>query len=110
VFKDQPPSLIISDVNAITPSPTSFVAIRHRLPSTATDCPAFADAYFRKFRALIKNAGFKAVQSTPLIAHGNLLGNVSTHGQRNPSKPKLGMIRQEANQTVDKIYWIRAKI
>ncbi|WP_420888201.1 GAF domain-containing protein [Bradyrhizobium brasilense] len=62
------------------------------------------DLRFLPFRDIAGRAGFKAVQSTPLMTHsGALVGVLSTHGQHTPSEDQLGLIRSLAIRTAGSI-------
>ncbi len=60
-------------------------------------------------RAVGRQAGFVAVQSTPLISSGGaLLGILSTHGECRPTDGQLGQIRMLAQRTANDLVRLRA--
>ncbi|MHC2435713.1 GAF domain-containing protein [Bradyrhizobium sp. USDA 4451] len=68
------------------------------------------DPRFFPFRNVAERAGFKAVQSTPLLTNsGALVGVLSTHGQHAPSEEQLGSIRSLAIRTAHSILRARAE-
>ncbi len=67
------------------------------------------DPRFPGLRAVGQQAGFVAVQSTPLISSGGaLLGILSTHGARSPTDGQLGQIQMLAQRTANELVHLRA--
>jgi len=82
-------------------------ALFNRQPVVLDDVTA--DPRFLPFRDIAERAGFKAVQSTPLITHsGALVGILSTHGKGVPDEKQLGLIRSLAMRTAGGIVRDRA--
>ena len=82
-------------------------ALFNRQPVVLDDVTT--DPRFLPFRGVAERAGFKAVQSTPLMTHsGALVGVLSTHGQHTPSEEQLGLIRSLAMRTANGILRGRA--
>jgi GAF domain-containing protein len=70
------------------------------------------DLDFAPYREVARRAGFRSVQSTPLLSSGgSLVGIVSTHGERpgHPSDQQLAKIKSLARTAADAIIAIRAK-
>ncbi|WP_456842686.1 GAF domain-containing protein [Bradyrhizobium sp. USDA 4486] len=84
-------------------------ALFNRQPVVLNDITI--DPRFLPFRGIAERAGFKAVQSTPLMtSSGALVGVLSTHGQHTPSEEQLGLIRSLAMRTANGILrWRAAK-
>ena len=69
-----------------------------------------SDARFLPFRNIAERAGFKAVQSTPLLSSsGALVWILSTHGQSAPTAEQLGSITSLAIRTANSILRARAE-
>jgi GAF domain-containing protein len=67
------------------------------------------DPKFLPFRNVAERAGFRAVQSTPLLTNGGaLVGILSTHGDHNPTPQQMSLIRTLAKRTADDLVRWRA--
>lgn len=69
------------------------------------------DEAFAQCRAIARRAGFRAVQSTPLIATGGAtVGMLSTHfpSPRRPSDATMGTLKRLARSAADAIIFYRA--
>ena len=67
------------------------------------------DRRFSPFLGVAERAGFKAVQSTPLVSSsGALVGVISTHGGHSPTNEQLGQISSLAFETANELIRWRA--
>jgi GAF domain-containing protein len=70
-----------------------------------------SDHRFSAFREVAGNAGFSAVQSTPLMTtNGVLIGIISTHGRVSPNRHQLEQIKTLAQDTAERLIRYRARI
>lgn len=68
------------------------------------------DQRFLPYRDVAARAGFRAVQSTPLLTNsGALVGVLSTHGEHNPTEQQLSQIRTLATRTAEELVRRRAQ-
>jgi len=69
-----------------------------------------ADRDFSPFKEVAERAGFRAVQSTPLMSSsGAIVGVISTHGGRNPNGRELEQIKSLAQETANELIRLRAQ-
>jgi GAF domain-containing protein len=62
------------------------------------------DRDFLPYRDVARRAGFRAVQSTPLLSpSGALFGIISTHGDCVPNRDRLEKIKSLAQQTANEL-------
>ena len=68
------------------------------------------DREFSPFKKVAEGAGFRAVQSTPLMSSGGaIVGVISTHGDCTPSGRQLEQIKSLAQETANALIWLRAR-
>jgi GAF domain-containing protein len=85
-------------------------ALATRAPIVVAD--VMSDAAFAPYRDIADRAGFRAVQSTPLISSSSaLVGMVSTHfpAAHAPTDQELASLREAGRQTADMIIAQRAR-
>lgn len=69
------------------------------------------DREFSPFKAVAERAGFKAVQSTPLMSsNGAIVGIISTHGDCSPNRHHLEQIKSLAQETANELIRLRAHL
>jgi len=69
------------------------------------------DMAFLSLRESAQEAGFRSVQSTPLISHsGAFIGVISTHGSHGPNSRQLEEIKGLARETADELIWLRSRV
>lgn len=67
------------------------------------------DPAFLSLREAAQQAGFRSVQSTPLISRsGALLGIISTHGSHCPNSKQLEQIKLLARETANELISLRS--
>jgi GAF domain-containing protein len=68
------------------------------------------DRYFSPFKEIAERAGFRAVQSTPLVSSGGaVVGVISTHGGHSPNGRELEQIKSLAQETANELIRLRAQ-
>jgi GAF domain-containing protein len=68
------------------------------------------DRDFSPFKEIAERAGFRAVQSTPLVSSGGaIVGVISTHGGRSPNGRELEQIKSLAQETANELLRLRAQ-
>jgi GAF domain-containing protein len=69
------------------------------------------DREFSPFKAVAERAGFRAVQSTPLMSsNGAVVGIISTHGDCSPNRHHLEQIKSLAQETANELIRLRAHL
>jgi GAF domain-containing protein len=67
------------------------------------------DPRFLPYRNVAERAGFRAVQSSPILSNrGALVGIISTHGDHNPTAQQMNRIRSLARRTAEELLRWRA--
>jgi len=68
------------------------------------------DRDFSPFKEIAERAGFRAVQSTPLMSSGGaIVGVISTHGNRSPNGRELEQIKSLAQEAANELIRLRAQ-
>ena len=80
-----------------------------RLRDTVVIDDVADDLQFVTFREAAREAGFRSVQSTPIISHsGAFVGMISTHGSHSPTSQQLQLIKELARETANELIWLRS--
>jgi GAF domain-containing protein len=68
------------------------------------------DPAFFSFRDAAQQAGFRSVQSTPLISrNGAFVGMISTHGSDAPTSAQLQQLRMLADETANELIFLQSR-